>query len=236
MATRRTQAISWVTSSGNQNTSFQCQPNDLLVALCGNSGLTSSSLLTDNSSGQNASTWTRVLNGLTNTSVDSFEIWIRNTLIQGTASPAPTFLTQPGASTGGGICVIAIQGMLRAGVAAIRSVGGVLQVAQQNNQAAGTPAPVLPAAPLSTNPIIGATMDATNGSANCVPRAGYSELFDQGYNTPTTGIEVMAIDSGESSATITWGGATPSRSALRSLDLTPPIPTSSSRSRFLRPS
>ena len=40
-----------------------------------------------------------------------------------------------------------------------------------------------------------------------VPRTGYAEGADAGYNTPATGLGSAVLDSGENSATLTFGGA-----------------------------
>lgn len=214
MASYRTAVITWNTTTGAKSATIAAIHRDLLVAFVGHTGITTTHAVTDNAGG----TWVQVLAVLGPTSADSISVWIRTTLVSSAVSIIVT--TTPSTSTGGGLSVIAVQGMTRPGLAAVRGFGS------QATQAAGTPAPVLSLTPLSTSVILGFIMDVTNGSANCVPRSSpaYSERFDQGYNSPASGIEVMTLDSGETSATITWGGATPSAfsSAVIELNATDP--------------
>jgi hypothetical protein len=153
----------------------------------------------DNSSG----TYTQLQNALKATSADILGIWVRNALI---ASAVSTIFTlAPGTTTGGGLAVLKVTGMFRTGSAASRSTGS------QANQASGTPAPVLGGNALTTNPVIAAVFNATNPAA-MTPRSSpaYTELVDTGWATPTTGIEIMAINSGETAQTITWGSSSAS--------------------------
>lgn len=220
-------SVTFNTTAGAKNCNLPAKPNDLLIAFCAHSGITTSHVVTDDGAGPDVGSWSQIISALNNTSLDTLSIWVRNQLIQrGSGASNMVVTTTPSSSTGGGITVIQVAGMRRAGLAAVRAIAGVLQTAKQENQAAGTPAPVFPAAPLATNPILGFILDATNGSANALPRSSpaYTEQVDSGYNTPTTGEEIMTLISGESSATITWGGATPSgfASAVVELDASDP--------------
>jgi hypothetical protein len=107
------------------------------------------------------------------------------------------------------------------GAGAVRSSGG-----QSAGGAGTTPAPVLNLTPLTANLIIGSVANGTNPAA-LTPRASYTEAPtpDVGYATPTTGLEVMFRNSGETSATITWGGtsATAFASVAIELDVSVPI-------------
>ncbi len=55
-------------------------------------------------------------------------------------------------------------------------------------------------------------------------RAGYTEDFDNGYTVPATGLEVSHLNSGETSATITYGGTTASAFASFAIELDASVP------------
>lgn len=141
-----------------------------------------------------------IVNGcLNNASANELEVMVRSASVNAVST---TFTFDPGVVTitGGGLIVLEVVGLSRFGAAAIR------QSANQNNQAGGgTPTPVLGAAALTSNGLIGAVMNLTN-PATITPRAAWSEVVDSGYATPTTGIEVMTINSGEIASSIAWGG------------------------------
>lgn len=176
--------------------------NDLLVVICAMTGaVTAPTVTDDNSSGA----YTDCTGGavLKNTSADGMWVFARNSLVPATASTIIT-MTSPGGDTGGGLFVYRVTGMARVGSQA------VLQVAKQSNQAAaGTPAPVFGASPLTTNSLIGAVHNATN-PATMTPPTSWTEKHDTGYATPTTGLETATIDSGFTTATVTWGGTSAS--------------------------
>jgi hypothetical protein len=84
---------------------------------------------------------------------------------------------------------------------------------------------VLPATPLTANLMIGAVANGTN-PAGLTPRTGYTEAPtpDVGYNVPATGLECMFDNSGETSATITWGGTSATAFASVALELDVSVP------------
>jgi len=214
VASYRTSGSTWTTTAGAKAVAIDALAGDQLVALTGHSAITTSHVVTDDAGG----TWVQVCAGTSAAGVNSHAIWIRTTRVNNTSTVTVT--TTPSSSTGGGLVVVAVQGMYRFGLAAVRSFG------VQSDQAATTPAPVLSLTPLASSVIVGWIMDETFGSANCVPRSSpaYTERSDSGYNSPATGQESMTLNSGETSATITWGGATPSAfgSAVIELDATDP--------------
>ena len=122
--------------------------------------------------------------------------------------------------------MLRVSGMSIAGLSAVRRIG----VASYNTggQSTGTlgttPAPVLAATPLSANPIITAVANGTNSATTVVQRTGYTEDFDNGYNVPATGLEVSHLNSGESSATITYGGTTATAFASFAIELDASVP------------
>jgi len=189
----------FTTTAGAKSDTIAAVPDDLLVAVTAHDGQIGSHVVTDDKGGK----WDQIIAGLSATSVDSVAIWIRQTRV--VTSATYTVTTTPASSTGGGLQVFAISGMTRAGLAAVRSSGK-----QDNQTAATTPAPVLSLTPLSTSVIITGLIDGTNGSVNQNPRAGYTERFDAGHNVPATGFATSTLDSGETSATLTFGGTTPS--------------------------
>lgn len=134
-----------------------------------------------------------------NTSADRLCIWVRSSVIP--AAVSTVFTHNPGTTTGGGLAVLKITGMLRVGTGAVRQSAGESNA----TGSAATPSPTFIQAPLTSNPIIGALFNAVNPGG--VPaRAGWVWRADVGYNTPTSGLDVMSIDSGETNTVIAWGG------------------------------
>jgi len=185
------------TTSGTKTVTATPAVGDLVIIITAHTGNTSTAAPTDNNSG-GGGTYTLINSAVKASSADTMRVWVRNNLI--TSATSTVFTHAPGTTTGGGLVVIDCQGGDKAGSSAI------VQSAIQSNAAAGTPAPVFGAAPNSQNAIIGAVFNARNPAA-LTPRTNYTELYDSGYNTPATGLEVMADNSGETSATITWGGS-----------------------------
>lgn len=138
--------------------------------------------------------------------------WVRTALIGSATST--TFSYTAAGSTGGGIWVVRISGMTKTGATAVRSSGG-----QSLGTTGTTPAPVLSLTPLTTNPIIIGLHNNTNGTANQTVRAGYTEAFDLGHSAPVAGAAGQFLSSGETSATLTFGGTTPSAFSTLALEL-----------------
>ena len=190
------------TSSGTKTVTATPAVGDLIVLVCAHTGNTSTAAPTDNNS-DGAGTYTLVTTAVKASSADTMKVWIRNSFI-GSAS-STVFTHAPGTTTGGGVGVFKVTGMTRTGLNAIR------QSAIQSNRAAATPTPVLGVAALTGNPLIGAVFNATN-PATMTARGtpAYTERFDTGYATPTSGLETMSIDSGETGTSIAWGNASAS--------------------------
>lgn len=190
------------TTSGNKNSgSFTSAAGAQLIVILAHSGSTSTAAPTDNHP-DGLGTYSQINAAVKAASADRLSVWARNAL---TGSAAATTVTHaPGSTTGGGLCVLSVSGVSRLGAAAAR------QSAIQSNQAAGgTPTPALSSAALTGNPVIGAVFNATS-PAGLTQRTGYTEQMDQGYSTPTTGLEVMSRDSGETASSIAWGGTSAS--------------------------
>lgn len=187
------------TTSGTHNvTAAGTTLGDLIVIVTANTGNTSSARPTDDQGGTYVEVTACAC--VKTTSADQMRVFVRTNLIQSTVSTIYTHA--PGTSTGGGLQVFAVRGLARTGTNAVR------QGAKQDNQAAaGTPTPVLGSAALTGNALIGAVFNDTN-PATMTPRASpaWTEVSDVGYITPTTGLETMKINSGETASSIAWGG------------------------------
>lgn len=178
--------------------------NDLPVIVTAHTGNTSTTATppTDNNA-DGLGTYTLVSTRTKNTNSDVLCVWIRDARIGSATSTV--FSHAPGVTNGGGLAVLKVTGMSRAGMSAL------LQQGDNAGLAAATSSVVLAAAVLTGNPVIGVVFNFTN-PAGITPTASpaYTERVDTGYNTPATGLEIMSIDSGETASTITWGAAGPS--------------------------
>lgn len=192
------------TTNGSKAVTAVPSLNDLIVIVTAHTGNTATVAPTDdNNNGRYTQVGSNIVKA---TSADTMQFWIRNDPIR--AASSTTFTHNPGTTSGGGLVVLAVSGMSRWGItAANRLVSGTAQFGKQDNQASGTPAPAFPAAALTGNAVIGAVFSATNSTTTQVPPASWTERFDNGYNTPASGLEVCSRDSGETGTTITWGGA-----------------------------
>lgn len=195
------------TTSGSKSVTATPAVGDLIVIITAHSGNTSTAAPTDNQTG---GTYTLVNTAVKATSADTMKVWVRDALI--TSATSTIFTHNPATSTGGGLVVVSCQGMDKAGASAI------VRSAIQSNIASGTPAPVLGAVPSLANAIIGAVFNGANPAA-MTQRTGYTELYDSGYNTPATGLEVISDNSGETSATITWGSSSATAFASVAVEL-----------------
>lgn len=200
------------TTTGSHTVTATPSAGDLVVIICANTGITTNPTVSDNNS-DGLGAYTQIVGALKATSADKAFIYIRNARV---GSATSTVFTVTGASsTGGGLCVLALSNIDVTGSTAARSNGK-----QENQAATGTPAPVLSNTPLSRNIIIGAVFNASN-PAGMTPRGTptYTERADVGFNSPTTGLEVMTINSGETSATIQWGGTSASAFASMAVEI-----------------
>jgi hypothetical protein len=200
----------WNTTAGNKTVTVAPAVGDLIVivAPCTLAGGTTA--VSDNNPG-GAGTYTQVDTDRTGFSTAGvLTVWVRTALI--TNAGSTVFTATQAASTGGGLAVFAVKGMNLLGASAVRSAGG------QSTVVSGTPAPVLSQLPNPRNPIITAVCSGTNGGGTTV-RTGYTDVSIAGYNTPATGFDLCFRDSGESTDTITWGGAAPSQFASMAIEL-----------------
>lgn len=191
----------FTTSSGTKTVTATPAVGDLIVIVTAHTANTSAATPTDDHGG----VYVTLVNSKKATSADTLMIHVRTQLISSATSTI--FSHAPGSSNGGGLAVLKVTGMTRSGADASKQTGAK----QENQGSGGTPAPVFGTTPQSGNPVIGAVFNATS-PATITPRSSpaYTERVDVGYSNPTTGLEVMSIDSGETSATITWGGTSAS--------------------------
>lgn len=197
----------WNTTSGTKTVTATPAVNDLIVIVFGHSGNTADPGLSDDQSG----TYTIVEDELTDTSASRFGIAIRNSLVSSAVSTV--FTTAPGTTTGGGLVVLKVTGMTFTGGSADRQVG------RQAFTTAATPTvPMDSGAILTGNAVIGAVYNQTN-PAGLTPPGSFTERSDNGFNTPSRGLETASRDSGETGSTITWGSASASSFAAVVVEL-----------------
>lgn len=197
-------SATFTTSNGTKTVTATPAVDDLIVIVTAHTGNTATVAPTDdNNSGKYVQVGSNIVKA---SSADTMQFWVRTDLIR--AASSTVFTHAPGTTSGGGLVVLKITGMKRCGITdAARKISGAVQFGKQENQASGTPAPAFPAAADTANPVIGAVFCATNSTATQTPPSSWTERFDNGYNTPATGLEVCSRDSGETGTTITWGGA-----------------------------
>lgn len=209
MATVTARAVLWNTTAGVKTTASITPANgELLVAIVGVAGTDTAPTMSDSKGG--AWTLVDVFRSYGAAVTGGLRMYCRNTACDGTAM---TVTMTPAGDSGGGLAVLSCTDPGAFGASAVRSTGG------QADQAAGTPAPVLSNTPVSVDPVVAAVMTNTNGSANGTIRTGYTEDYDLGFNTPPSGLEVQHRNSGETSATLTQGGATPSGFAAIAIEI-----------------
>lgn len=203
----------WATTGGTATGTATPALSDLIVIFAGSTGLAGGpTAASDNNSG-GAGTYVQVdVDQTTGANTATLTAWVRTALIASATSTI--FTTTQVGSSGGGLAVYRVSAMTNTGATAVRSSGG-----QSTGTTGTTPAPVLSLTPLTTNPILIGLLNGTNGSANQTVRAGYTEGNDQGFTTPAAGFATQFINSGESSATLTFGGTTPSAFATIALEL-----------------
>jgi hypothetical protein len=165
----------------------------------------------------NGITFTHVRSQAFRTSLDRLNVYVANQLVP--ASPvAMTVTYSPGdAGTGTNIWVKRVTGMTNTGSAAIKQSAGA-----SNQTGTGTPAVTLPAAALTSNPLIGVlALAVPTGNPYCTPPTSWTRPAGNpgqlSYSTPTTAAEYYFRDSGHTSATVTWGSAIVGNSGWASL-------------------
>jgi hypothetical protein len=162
-------------------------------------------------SDDNGGTYTRIRNGLFNTSGSSGGVFVRDQLLTNTTSTTVTVAT--GSNDSGNVVVLAVAGMTLLGAAAVRQSGRVV------NQAAGTtPAVAFGGATLATSFVCGAVANGSNpaGMTSPVP---VPERQDVGQATPNIGLEVCSVNSGIAISTMTWASTSATAFAAFAVEL-----------------
>lgn len=134
-------------------------------------------------------------------SADKLWMFVADTLVPASAATTVTFSCTGDNATGAVVTVVRVAGMQRSGLSAILQVDGL------SDQASAVPSLSFASSVLTENPTLGFIAEATN-PAGLTPPTGWTELSDTGFNTPTTGSEVVSRDSGFTGTTITWGNTT----------------------------
>lgn len=169
--------------------------NDLLLAFVVASG----TVATGSFSTSAGTTFTKVTSALKNTSADTIYCFIANALSSASSQTA-TFDCTGDSATGACITVIAISGMTRTGASAIKQSKVI------SNHASATPAITFDTSALTGNPTLGVIGNATQ-PPGLTPPTSWTEINDDGYLTPATGIETVSRNSGFTGTTITWGSS-----------------------------
>lgn len=200
MASYRTSAAGGSTSgSANRTATITPAVGDLFVVFCGVSGNTNTA---PTCSDNNGGSYDLITTAQKNTSADTMSAFVRTTLLSNTTSTVVTVAT--GSNTAGAVHVYAIRQAAKSGLAAI-----VQSARQENQAAAGTPAPAFSSSASVVNVTLGAVFNATNPAGLTAP-TNWTERQDTGFNTPSTGLESVNRDATFSGTTITWGSTSAS--------------------------
>lgn len=205
-------------NAGGTNTrvvTFTPAVDDLLVVVVGSSGIAGSfypAVTCDN-----GVTFTRVTPG----AVPRIDVWISNQKVSSAVLHTVTVDYTGDATTGQNIDVLKVTGMTRTGTSAIRPG----QILNQDNATSGTtPQVVLPAVCLTGNSALFIVRAATTDPFS-TPPAGWTELSDNGFDTPSVAMACSAIDSGFTSDTITAGASVAANYASLAIEFDASAPT-----------
>lgn len=219
--------VTWNTTGGNTTVVATPAVGDFICVIAATTGLAGGTInVADNQSPAGA--YTQVSSDFTGFSTTGvLTAWVRTALI--TAASSTTFTATQTGSSGGGLCVFQVTGMSIVGLGAVRGCGG-----QSSGTLGTTPAPVLlgrvgstfsgTQAALTANAMVGAVCNGTNSTTTVTQPASWTEAFDNGYNTPATGMETCFRSSGETNSTITFGSTTATAFASIALELDVSVP------------
>lgn len=171
--------------------SFTPAASDLLIAVVTATDTVATGTMTDSQS----LGFTKIAGQTYNSAADSIYVFRANALAAA-SSMTVTFDCTGDAATGATVCVFRIA---NADGVYVRAVG------TGSGAASTTPTVALPQAVDSRNAVIGACGNGANPAA-LTPPASWSELGDTGYGTPPSGQEAASRNSGETLASIAWGG------------------------------
>lgn len=183
-------------TSGTTDRSASGTPavGELLVVACQASTNTNTApTCTDDQGG----TYTLIFTAASNSSADMGSVFVRNQPVATAVAHNVTVAT--GSNAASEIGVIRVSGMSKFGITAVRSKGK-----QENQATSTTPAPVLDLTPLTTNVQIAGIFSA---DTTTTPPASWTERVEASQITPTCALEIATRDSGNTTATITFGAA-----------------------------
>jgi hypothetical protein len=203
---RDTTAATTTDNTTFTSSSFTPTADDLLVVLIRCTGTVGSNPVLAASA--NGITFTRVINQFSNASAHKQMMFVADQKVPGSPSAMTVTVTLTSGDNASSCImgVIAITGMSRVGTDAIRNFSTTPQISAVDNSkttggSAGTA--TLPAAPLTTNPLLG--MVGVISSGGMTPPTSWTELLDQNNATPTNGFEIVGRASGQTNATVTTG-------------------------------
>lgn len=168
---------------------------DLLVIFVSLSSNVATLTVTDDN-GQDG-IYTRVASALWGTSLNNSAVFVRDSLLRNT--DVTTVTVASGANDAGSVVAVAVSGMLRTGLSAVRSFGALA------DQAGGTtPTPVLNQSALTGNMTLTAVASSDTTSD---PNASWTERADTSQITPTTCLEVATRNSGFTGTSVAYASA-----------------------------
>ncbi len=188
--------VSSANTTSYATTAFTPAANDLLIVFAVATG----TVAVGGCTGSAGLTFTQITHAHKAAGADTLYAYVADQLTTA-VSQTVTVTTTGDAASGCAITVVRVSGSGLAGIAAIRQ-----SAVQDNRTAGGTPAPVFPALPLTTNACLGFVANGRN-PATMSPPAGWTEGADIGYTNPAAGAEVCWDESGVVGTTVTWATA-----------------------------
>lgn len=195
VATFRTSVAGGGTSgTGNRTATITPTIGDLFVVYAFVSTNTNDTATCSDDNGSGTYTRIDVANVVISAVNHRLSVFVRDALLANTTSTIITANT--GSNTSGILHVVAVSGMTKTGATAVRSKG------LQNNQAAGTAAPVLNQAALTANITIAVCGSADTAIAE---PSGWTERQETNQANPTIALETATRNSGFTGTTVTFG-------------------------------
>lgn len=203
-------STNFTTTAGAKTVTATPAARDLIVIMVQVSSDSSWSNPTDDNSDGNG-TYTQIGNQLLSGTDRYGAIYVRDYLVSSATSTIFT-LSNPGTDAGGGLAVIKITGMSRAGLGSVRQYS-------QNSGAGGTIANTgtWGSNKLTGNPVIAGLIKDGNAGASSI--TNYTSLFNSAYLTPGTTTQCFARNSGDTSNTLTLSGSTAYNWAMIGVEL-----------------
>jgi hypothetical protein len=182
--------------TGNRTATFTPAVGDLVVVYCCVAANTNDTPTCSDNNGSGTYDLIDVMNASIASINYRMSVFIRTALMVNTTSTVITVAT--GSNTSGTIHVVPITGVSRTGSSAVRSKGS------QNNQAAGTAAPVLNQSALTGN---GTLVAQGSADTTTTPPTNWTEVLDTSQSNDTVALESASRASGFTGTTITFGAA-----------------------------